>query len=671
MVVDMQMFPWLKLNNILLSASSFVFGLTVVGGVYYVNEKAVVSMLREDSKTTSIATARIFESNLTDIEDILKGVKPSEVTKNFVRATMKSANVERFLLYDLIGNAVLDSTNLNVDISKDPEFLQHSPAALAIMDSVEPSVNLEIDERIRGTELIAETYMPLVRDGEKIGASVVYVNQTLRAQMLRRGFGLSSLLAALVAALGFTVPTFAFHWRTRQKLRADDNIEFLANHDSLTRLPNRRYFMAQFEKRLRESSRAGTNTLVHFVDLDYFKDLNDRFGHAFGDEVLCAVAGRLKSSLRMGDMVSRIGGDEFLIAQFGLKDDAGISAATFRIVDSLQKPFHIMGQEITVTMSMGTAVSPQDGSEAEQLIKNADTAVYVVKAKGRNGHCQFEPRFDDEQKKRLNLERMVRDAVERKSFEIFFQPIFRSASQELKGFEALLRLKDESGEYISPTEFIPIAESIGLIDEIGAWVLSNACAAAVTWPRQLQVSVNLSVSQFRNQSICSSVRSALVKSKLDPKRLILEVTESLLLSDADFIMAQIRELKGLGLSIAMDDFGTGYSSLSYMLKYPFDIIKIDRAFVTALSSNNEMARTMVETIITLGHTMNMKLTAEGVENAAQAQVLRDLNCDDVQGFLFGKPVTSVEISGIILSNFNEMHIGRQKLVDELRKTAGL
>ena len=663
------MFAWLKLKNILVSASSFAFGLTVVGGVFFVNERAVGQMVREDSKATSLATARIFESNLLDLEDILKGARPTEATKSFVRTTMKNANVEKFLLFNLDGQVVLDSTNLNLVGNGKTKFSQSNALSFTSLINAEPTVNLVADERIVGTELIAQTFMPLVRDGVTIGASEVYVNQTLRAQMLRRGFGLSSVLAALVAALGFVVPAFGFHWRTRQKLRADDNVQFMANHDSLTRLPNRRYFMAQFDKKLRESARAGSNTLVHFVDLDFFKELNDRHGHAFGDEMLCAVAGRLKSALRAGDLVSRIGGDEFLIAQFDLKDAAGISAATYRIVDSLQKPFHIMGQEVLATMSMGTSVSPQDGTEAEPLIKNADTAVYVVKAKGRNGHCQFEPKFDDAQKKRQQLEKLVRDALERKSFEVFYQPIFKSATLELKGFEALLRLRDEQGDFISPAEFIPIAENIGLIDDIGAWVLSSACTTAITWPRHLLISVNLSVSQFRNQSVCASVREALQKSKLDPKRLILEVTESLLLSDAEFNMAQIRELKEFGLAIAMDDFGTGYSSLSYMLKYPFDILKIDRAFVTALSNENDLARSMVETIITLGHTMNMKVTAEGVENEAQAQVLQALACDDVQGYLFGRPVTPSEISSVILNNFNQMHQGRQKIVEDARKTA--
>lgn len=663
------MFAWLKLKNVLVTTASLIFGLGIVGGVFFVNERAVGLMLREDSKATSLATAKLFESNLLDIDAILNGASPTEATKSFVRNTMKNANVEKFLLLNMAGERVLDSTNLQFVAQSNWQFREYDTKTFSTMLQAEPTVNLLTEERIAGTELVAQTFMPLMQNGVTIGATEVYMNQTLRAQMLRRGFGLSSILAALVAAMGFVVPAFGFHWRTRQKLQADDSIQFLADHDSLTKLPNRRFFLAQLNKKLHEASLSNTNTLLHFVDLDYFKELNDRHGHVFGDEMLCAVAGRLKGALRAGDMVSRIGGDEFLIAQFGLEDEVGISAATYRIVDSFQKPFHIMGQEISASMSMGTAVSPQDGTGAEQLIKNADTAVYVVKAKGRNGHCQFEPHFDDAQKKRQHLERLVREAVESKSFEIYYQPIFKTATKELKGFEALLRLRNENGQFISPADFVPVAESIGLIDDIGAWVLSEACSAAVTWPSQLKISVNLSVSQFRNQSICSSVGAALRKSKLDPVRVILEVTESLLLSDAEFIMMQIRDLKKLGLSIAMDDFGTGYSSLSYMLKYPFDIIKIDRAFVTALSGNNDMARTMVETIITLGHTMNMKVTAEGVEVESQADVLRELRCDDMQGFLLGVPVAATEISGVILNNFNRLHQDTQKFVDEVARRA--
>jgi EAL domain-containing protein (putative c-di-GMP-specific phosphodiesterase class I) len=274
-----------------------------------------------------------------------------------------------------------------------------------------------------------------------------------------------------------------------------------------------------------------------------------------------------------------------------------------------------------------------------------------VKEQGRNGHCQFEPRFDDMHRKRVRLETIVRDAVAKKSFQLYFQPLFKSASGELKGFEALLRLQDENGTFIAPGDFIPVAEHIGLIDEIGSWVLEQACAVAANWPKHLQISVNLSAAQFKRQSVCKRVRHALAKSRLNSRQLILEITESLLMSDTESILAQLKDLKALGISIAMDDFGTGYSSLGYMLKFPFDCIKIDRAFVNALTEGSESALNVVQTIITLGHTMNMSVTAEGVETQEQAQALRDLNCDDVQGFLFGRPMPQVDVAALILKTY--------------------
>ena len=275
-----------------------------------------------------------------------------------------------------------------------------------------------------------------------------------------------------------------------------------------------------------------------------------------------------------------------------------------------------------------------------------------LKARGRNGHCRFEPEFDAELQKRLDLEALVRDATAEMRFELYFQPLFDVNSAELKGFEALLRLRDDNGKHVPPDVFIPVAEEIGLIDEIGTWVLENACATAATWPGDAKISVNLSAAQFKRHSVCGSTRRALQKSGLDPQRLYLEITESLLMANSAEVLEQLRELKQMGVSIVMDDFGSGYSSLGYMLKFPFDRIKIDRSFISGLAANQENSRDVVQTIIALGHTLNMTVTAEGVETLSQANALREMNCDDAQGYLFGRPVPATEIAAIFMKQFS-------------------
>ena len=437
---------------------------------------------------------------------------------------------------------------------------------------------------------------------------------------------------------------------------ADRSIHFMANHDALTRLPNRTNFAENMSLGLSADVGAGRLSTISFIDLDFFKDLNDRFGHDFGDETLKAVALRLSAAIRAGDIVARFGGDEFVVAQFGFTKHEEIVAATSRVKEAFKLPLRIQGREVVLTASIGTAVSCLHGTTVESLVKSADTAVYVVKARGRNAQLFFDLKFDDERNQRLALEEIVRDAVAKNTFALAYQPLFAFGEKLPKGFEALLRLNDQDGNPVPPNRFIPIAEEIGLIDQIGKWVLLNACMTASTWPHDMQISVNLSVAQFKRHSIVGCVKEALQVSGIKPHRLVLEITESLLMTDTDSILEQLNELKEIGVAIAMDDFGTGYSSLGYMLKFPFDRIKIDRSFVQELASNNANAKTLVNTIISLGHTLNMQVTAEGVETKEQADILMSMNCDDAQGYLYSKPITAINLAAFMMKQFSKSTI---------------
>jgi EAL domain-containing protein (putative c-di-GMP-specific phosphodiesterase class I) len=307
-------------------------------------------------------------------------------------------------------------------------------------------------------------------------------------------------------------------------------------------------------------------------------------------------------------------------------------------------------------VSMGTAMYPENGLDTSVLLHCADIALYVVKGQGRNGHRFFEPSYNQARMRRTDLEFLVRKNVVSQNFELNYQPYYGLDDHRLQGFEALLRMKDAHGNYVSPAEFVPVAEDLGLINEIGAWVLNEACMFAKAWPEDIKLSVNLSSVQFRKKTACPSVLHALKQSGLKPEQLVVEITESVLLADVDEVRAQIDLLNSYGVELAMDDFGTGYSSLSYILRLPFDRIKIDRSFVMQMATGDEGALKIVETIVSLGHTMNMSVTAEGVETAEQAETLRVMGCDQAQGYYFSRPVAVADVSNIIMQSFVKVDV---------------
>jgi diguanylate cyclase (GGDEF)-like protein len=621
--------------------------------VYKINQNAVAQLLEKDATARSVAAARYFEKYLPTGQAILNGTPATPADQAFVAQALDGTGVARFKMFDLLGKFIFDSGQMDGTIGDNVKFGQVNDKALDAQRTGKPHVEIEIENEQDGDKLIAETYVPIVRDGKTIGAAEVYSDQTTNAARFNAAFGWSSALIAFLAALGFAAPAAAFYRRNREKIAADENVTFLANHDSLTKLANRASFNERLALSLNRTLDEGQVATLHFIDLDFFKEINDRHGHAFGDEVLQAVASRLKQTLRDGDIVARFGGDEFVIAQFGFTKNEQIHAATARIVSIFKDPLTIQGKEIALTASIGSAVAPQHGFNTTDLIASADTAVYVVKAAGRNAQCYFEPRFDEEKRKRLALEELVRKAVATNAFELNFQPLVKLPSREIKGFEALLRLRDAQGKPVSPAEFIPVAEEIGLINEIGSWVINEACKTAATWPDGMQISVNLSVSQFKHRSIVASTRQALAASGIAPNRLLLEITESLLMAETDAILEQLRELKSLGVAIVMDDFGTGYSSLGYMLRFPFDRIKIDRSFISALEQTNQNATNVVQSIIALGHTLKMDVTAEGVETEQQSNALTELKCDDAQGYHYGRPMPAADIPALLLKAYHE------------------
>jgi diguanylate cyclase (GGDEF)-like protein/PAS domain S-box-containing protein len=427
---------------------------------------------------------------------------------------------------------------------------------------------------------------------------------------------------------------------------AQEKLAYLAHHDPLTSLPNRTKFREDLEQTLRLVNRDG-RVAVLCLDLDHFKEINDSLGHPIGDDLLKDVACRLRTSVREGDTVARLGGDEFAIVQAGIDLQASESSSLAeRLVEILGAPYDIQGHQLNIGVSIGIAFAPNDGEDPDQLLKNADMALYRAKEDGRGTYRFFEPGMDARAQARRLLEIDLRAALTRDEFEVHYQPIHDLNTGQITAFEALIRWKHPLRGMISPMDFIPLAEETGLITQLGDWILRKACMDAAGWSREVRVAVNLSPVQFKNSNLVQSVISALAASGLVPQRLELEITESVLLQDSEATLAALHKLRRFGVKISMDDFGTGYSSLSYLRSFPFDKIKIDRSFVHELATRDD-SMAIVRAVTGLGKSLGISIVAEGVETNEQLGLLRTEGCTEVQGFLFSRPRPAQDVEAML------------------------
>jgi len=434
---------------------------------------------------------------------------------------------------------------------------------------------------------------------------------------------------------------FGFIQDISERKEAAARIDYLAHHDALTGLPNRALFRDRFALTTAWAEQTAGRVALLFLDLDHFKTINDTLGHPTGDRLLKLVSERLRDCIRETDTVSRIGGDEFLIAINDVHDASMIDRTNERILDELARPFEVDGRELTSTLSIGIAVWPEDGADFDTLLKHADTALHQAKSAGRNTCRFYTERMNADALERLQMRTALRHALERSAFELHYQPQIELASGRVRGVEALLRWRRDDRETVSPASFIPEAEESGLIVPIGDWVLREACAQAVRWQAcglpEMTVAVNLSAVQFRRGDLERSVTEALGNSGLAPERLELELTESLLLDDADEVLATVRRLKAIGVQLSIDDFGTGYSSLAYLKRFAVDRLKIDQSFVRDVARDPEDAA-IVRAIVSMAHTLKLDVVAEGVESGEIARLLAAYGCDSAQGYFYARPM---------------------------------
>jgi diguanylate cyclase (GGDEF)-like protein/PAS domain S-box-containing protein len=428
----------------------------------------------------------------------------------------------------------------------------------------------------------------------------------------------------------------------------EESLSQQAITDHLTELANRNGFKASLKTSLERAKRSGKGVAVMFIDLDHFKRINDTLGHDVGDHLLQSAALRLKESVRAYDAISRIGGDEFTVVLGELDDAADAAVIARKILAELRKPFTLKGgTEITIGASIGISTYPECGHDVDVLMQAADVAMYQAKIDGRNLYHFYLPEMNAKAKQRLMLEQALRIAVEDDEFNLFYQPQVHLASGKIVGFEALLRWQHEDIGAVSPSTFVPVLEETGLIVPIGQWVFSTGCRHRQQWSELLSeecsLSVNLSARQFSDRNLVHQIRRILEQNKLPPHQLEIELTESMLMQDTEYTQSVLRSLKELGLKLAIDDFGTGYSSLAYLKQFSLDTLKIDKQFIDHLTTSSKDAA-ITTSIIQLAHNLGLQVIAEGVETAEQVRVLRDLGCDMVQGYFFGRPISAWDVA---------------------------
>ncbi|ODS00029.1 hypothetical protein AUC68_02545 [Methyloceanibacter methanicus] len=541
-----------------------------------------------------------------------------------------SRRVLRYELYDSRGEVIYTSGLANLRLDQ-----------TALAAAVNPNLNgatigLYAGNATNQPAHFARLHIPISLRGNVHGSLEVYLDQSEQAKVLSSYFGFMALVILALVSAGIAIPLILAWSRGRAQRRASEEVRYLQKHDTLTGLANRATFAGLLDHALERNRPEGRHLALISVDIDRFQELNESLESHGGDRVLHDFGSRIQHAARDSDIVARVGGDEFAIALTEVTALSDVMAFMHRLGTALARPFHVNNREVVLATSAGIALAPADGNTADVLVRHAAIALSRAKEDGGQRVCFYEESMDKAVQRRHTIEQDLRHALRRCEFEVVYQPQYDLKSEMPCGSEALIRWRHPEHGIISPGHFIPIAEETGLIVPIGEWVLRQACADATRWPEHLTVAVNLSPAQFRVGDITETVADVLHETGLPANRLELEITESLLINDTEEVLAKLSRLRELGVRIAMDDFGTGYSSLSYLARFPFSKIKIDQQFVRNMTRDPAM-RAIVKTVIALGKSLRIAVTAEGVETPEQARMLRRFGCPQVQGFLYGRP----------------------------------
>ncbi len=631
-------------NTLALWALGLALG---VAALLWVLRAESARQLHGSAESAGLKWAHFAERTVPNLDQVLAGRGVTDQAREQLLRLRKVDAVFRFKLFDPEGNLMLVSDDLerrdlgswkaaSEGIGRHHEGGKKDHIRTQVLAGAN-HVDLIRSQRIDRPAVYSETYVPVWRDGQVAGVVEVYVDQVAEDRAISGAFfRVAAAVAVFLMMVLLTAGVMLFNYLQRQR-QAEERVRYLALHDTLSGALNRGSFNDAVAKAIWRCEAGGPGLSVLCVDLDRFKEVNDTLGHAAGDEVLRLVTQRLRDAVREGDPVARLGGDEFAVLLPGVTTAADITPLAQRIVSLLAQPYEVGGgQRVCCGGSVGVAVYGVDATDQADLLHKADLALYQAKAAGRGTVSFFDSAVEETLKGRRELTNDLRTALGTERLSLHYQPLHDAGSGTLTGYEALLRWNHPERGEVPPMEFIPLAEETGLIDALGQWVLHRACADAATWPDPLTVAINLSPAQLVSSGLVSMVRTELANSGLPAHRLELEITESMLMANTERVLSQLHELSAMGVSIAMDDFGTGYSSLAYLWKFPFNKVKIDRAFTQNLD-NDPKVGVIVGSIISLAHSLNIRVNAEGVETAGQMAALKAQGCDELQGFFLGRP----------------------------------
>jgi len=653
------------------SVSSLVGIAIVVAALSFFYRHLATNILIEHETRANVALTTAFANSIWPTykdfvmsqsvidRDTLMSKLEIQALRQEVLSKMKNLNVAKVKIYNLDGMTVFstDVNQMGSDKSSNPGFLA-ARAGKVISEITFRNEFYAFEDVIVDRNLLA-TYIPLRQNQNEpveavfeLYSDVTELVNKIEATQYQIVSGVFVALATLYLFLYVIVKRADNIIKRHEEVRLlhEREMRHQAYHDSLTGLPNKSKFSEQLRESINRSVRSGQQFALMFVDLDRFKIINDSMGHDAGDQLIRIAGERLSSLTREKDILFRWGGDEFTIILENIDNLDDVSTIAERIIKGMSSPISIAKQELVITTSTGIAVYPNDSDSAEALIKNADAAMYHAKGSGRNRYEFYTPEMNARAKERLELESGLQKALQNEEFILHYQPKYGASTQKLVGVEALLRWQHPSYGLVMPDRFIPALEENGLINAVGEWVLRTACAQNKMWQEQgfapVTVSVNISAVQFRSPQLIDSVARVLDETQLESRYLELELTESMFISNTEAAINTMYRLKDLGVSLSIDDFGSGYSSLSYLKRFPVDYLKIDRSFIKDIENSNKDAA-ITNAITVLAHSLNMKIVAEGVESQGQLDYLKSQGCQELQGFLFSRPVPAQEISELL------------------------
>jgi predicted signal transduction protein with EAL and GGDEF domain len=645
------MFAWplVKARLPLLQAGAFVaLSALVAAAGYAFVQRATDRLLERQARSDASHWVEYLSLNVPGLYRIGEGGQPSVETLNFIDKARSASHVLGYRVYDPGGYLKLRSGDASHTLGYNQLIYKLDPEFADAISGKEAVTIVLRGSAIGEPAYFTSTLVPIMHNGLKYGWLVADIDQTDRQANFMTMATQVSVGVGLMLAVA---PLIGFIYRSRQKRETEQRLHDITRRDPLTGVLNRSTFQSEVEKFLEASPLAAAKSALIAVELSDLPTIDEDFGLQAAEAQLIAAALRLTHTVPIGSKIGRLD-----TARFGIFiEDAGDPMATMtltrELTTKLSEPVEIGTRTTLGVAHAGIAMTRTDGPDANTLIRSAELALRAAqKTPGISGYGFFNPEAAHDARRRAAVQRAVAEAAANSSFRLDFQPLYSIRNGELWGFEALIRLHDPELGPVSPAEFIPVAEQMGLITKIGAWCLQEACRVAADWPPHLVVAVNLSPEQFYTGTLLADIQHALLMNRFPSYRLEVEITEGTMLKDSDVVMEQLRALRELGLSIALDDFGTGYSSLSYLWKFPFSKLKIDRSFINALDESQN-AKGILRSIIKLGHGLGFTVTAEGIETSKQFNTLRELGCDLAQGYLMDRPARIEDLAAIIMRNF--------------------